>query len=538
MKTTHYLVAAAAVAAVTVTVCVLLPNKEKPPAEVPLVADASPPPAGDSPPLPLPPVSPPPDEPLAMPAVTPAPASAPPTATVTPISAEVPVIPSVPLTPPVVPAVPVPDVPPLPLPLPLPKTDVPPLPLPLPKIDMPPMEVFPLPTPTPVLQPPVAPVTAKPNPAPALVATGGRYVVLKDDKMIEGTVSLRGETVVVRQGSLDRPFTKGQVQFVATTRDEVYRFMLAKVPATDAAARLKVARWCMFTGLREQALTEAREVQKIQPNSAAAADLIRSLELSLKQYPPEGAPKMTPPVAPTFPATLTPAPPAPPVVEVLPDVTPEADALFATRVQPFLANKCVECHANPEHASTFKLVRVTPTDAGPKATRTNLHAVASQLKKTDPASSPLLVKTLSAHGGMKLPAVANRHVAVYQTLEAWVVLAVGKPVAAPITPVPTPPVTPAPSLPPTIPPADPLAPALSPAVPLIPPADTAPKAPTVPPIPTIPPGAALPKPPGAMMPVNGGQFGADKPPKLPPTGPTGGDEFDPAGFNQTMPQGK
>ena len=77
-------------------------------------------------------------------------------------------------------------------------------------------------------------------------------MVLKDDKIIEGPVSLRGDVVVVRQGSLDRPFSKSQVQFVADSKDDVYRFMLAKVPADDTAARLGVARWCMFAGLREQ----------------------------------------------------------------------------------------------------------------------------------------------------------------------------------------------------------------------------------------------------------------------------------------------
>ena len=49
--------------------------------------------------------------------------------------------------------------------------------------------------------------------------------------------------------------------------------------------------------------------------------------------------------------------------------------------------------------------------------------------------------------------------------------------------------------------------------------------------PFIPPATAGLKPPSPVVPVGGTQFGAAVPPKPPVTGPTGGDEFDPAGFN-------
>jgi hypothetical protein len=315
----------------------------------------------------------------------------------------------------------------------------------------------------------------------------GKYVVLKDDKLIEGTVSVNNETVVVRHGALDRLFPKSQVQYVAASRDEVYRFMREKVPATDVAARLKVAKWCMFSGLREQALTEAREVQKLQPTNRNAADMIRSLELSLQQFPSEDSPKMSAPGVPTFPAELKSAPvsPIPPatVADPEPDVTPEAALVFASRVQPFLANQCVECHGKADYAGKFKLVRVTPQDAGPQATRANLRSVAGQLRKDDPASSPLLMKALTAHGGMKLPAIGSRQAAAYLGLEWWASLAVGTPVAA--TPAPAvPPISPVPPMPPvspvTPPVADPILPLPNPPVPPVSPLPNPPVPPLVP----------------------------------------------------------
>ena len=427
--------------------------------------------------------------------------------------------------------------------------------------------------------------------APEALAVTGRFVVLQENKLIEGAVSVAEDTVFVTQGAIKRKFPKSQVQFVGDSRDEVHRFMAAKVPATSAAGRLQVARWCMFNGLREQALAEAREVQKIRPTSvegdrvqAAARDLARSLELSLQQFPVETAAKMTAPAAPTFPAELAPAPvrPTPPaVLDPEPDVSPEAALVFGARVQPFLANRCTECHAKSDHPGKFKLVSVNPTDAGPQATRTNLRAVAGQLRKDDPGASPLLAKSLSAHGGMKLPAIETRHAVVYQSLEAWTALAVGTPLAVPPVqpqapvapgpqsgdlslplppgyvppaPAPVPPVSPAPLppaptevlpvLPAPVVPAPGLPSPVAPPTPVIPPA-SAPVPPALPPVskpvPPIPPADAgtvpsipLPVPTAPVPPAPGGttQFGTTVPPKVPATGPSGGDEFDPAGFNQ------
>lgn len=547
MKTTYYLVPAAAVAVAAMTVYAQLPDLSRP--ALPAAVSSAP----AVPRLALPPVALPPDEPVAAPAPPVKPAEPTDFFPIPTIEPAKPLVPPVAAVPPPLPAVPVPPalpqvpktsdaaplVPLLPLPTP-PAVQPVPLPLPVPKpaesLVPPPV---PLPVPAPVLQPPVQPAPTPPAvAAPADAPPGaGKYVVLKGDKLIEGSVKVNGDVVVVRQGALDRPYSKDQIQYVADSKDEVYRFMLARVPADDAAARLQVARWCMLSGMREQALAEARAVHTLDAKSGAG-DLVRSLERSLEQFPPEGAPTMTAPEKPTFPAELR---VTPPVVEPEPDVAPEAAAVFAARVQPFLANQCVECHANPDRTG-FKLARVTAAEASQQATRANLRAVAGQLRKDDPASSPLLVKALVAHGGQKRPSVESRRAAAYQALEAWVALAVGTPI---VPPMPAPVVPPAPAVAPVLPPVvvvDPVAapplplvpmvpapPAIPPADPLLPAVAPPPK-PVVPPIP--PATAAAPVPLPLVQPAGGTKFGTTLPPVLPASGPTGGDEFDPAGFNQ------
>ncbi|AMV27103.1 hypothetical protein VT84_22060 [Gemmata sp. SH-PL17] len=563
------------------------PSTSTPPVLPP--AAVTPPSLPVSDPLVVPPApSAPPVLPL-VPSPTPAvPPAAPKTTTPAPVVPNLPVVPEKPIVPLVPAAAPKVATEPLPL-IPTPEVSNPVKPA-KPTVS----PVVPAPTQPSVSQPPAPPVPAPEKSTaggttattqPELTAVSGKFVVLKDDKLIEGTVTVRGDVVVVRQGALDRSFTRSQVQFVGETKDDVYQFMLAKVPATDPAARLKVAQWCMFSGMREQALTEARAVQKLYPNNSAAASLTTSLERSLQQFPSDGAPKMTAPQTPTLPTELN-ARPTMPVVEPEADVTPEAANLFATRVQPFLANQCVDCHAG-DYKGKFKLARVAAGETAQQPTRANLRAVAGQLRKDDPGASPLLTKALTAHGGQKQPSVASRQTVMYLTLEAWTALAIGTPVA--VTPVVPPavsvPVTPtAPVVSqkadPVLPPAPPSSDALPrptpglPSEPALPPvsvpAPTLPSAPSIPaptvPVPTAPPipvadplvsppvmpvpkptvppippasagtPAPLPPLPGAapVQPASG--FGTTAPPKLPVTGPTGGDEFDPAGFNQGAPR--
>ena len=337
---------------------------------------------------------------------------------------------------------------------------------------------------------------------------------------------------------------------LADSRDGVYQFMRSKA-GDNVESRLAVAKWCTLNGLREQALGEAREILRLHPTHRGAADLARSLETSLQQFPADGS-RPRPEGA-----LVT-------VDEPAADVSAEAATTFATRAQPVLANQCIECHARDDHASAFKLKRVTGFEVGPHSTHANLRAVAAQLKKDDPANSPLLVKSLTAHGGMKQPAFMSRKAVAYRTLESWVAAAVSTGSIAPMTP-PTPPMSPsatgAPATPgwsaskgpeaapittetpaavppvlptpPSIPAADPAtrtAPPSTP-MPLIPPVDAS-TPPALPMIPGVPQSRSQPKAPETVKPAQAvSQFGTgSKPPA-----PAGVDEFDPAAFNKTVP---
>jgi hypothetical protein len=450
------------------------------PPDAPLVIPA----AGKSPELPIPPMTaeptlalpPVPPTPLPKLPTVPAPPASPPAPGPLPIPALAP--PTAPAVPPIVPVPPVESVKPAAPPALVPpvrpaepatapvKSEVPVAPAPTAVLPKP--APLPQPQPLPILPPPTKDQTPAAGPA------SGKFVVLKGDKLVEASVSVAGEKAILRQGSFERTLPKTDVLFVAETQDDVYRFMLAKVSASDVAARLGVARWCMFAGLREQALAEAKEVLKLQPANTAAADMARSLEESIKLFPADGS---GPVVAAKPPGGVL-------VSEPEPDITPEGATAYVSRAQPVLANQCMECHARADHSGAFKLIRITGFEAGPQSTKANMRATATQVKKDDPLNSPLLTKALVAHGGMKQPAFVSRQAAAYRVLEAWVLLAAG-PVVQPMNP-PTQPMLPPATVTPT-----PVLPPVEPAVPPITPPTVVAPAPVVPttPVVAVPPVA-------------------------------------------------
>jgi hypothetical protein len=507
MKPSLGLTLAAALAAAAGAVYAGRPATAQPPAtlpDLPPVALDPPPKLPAKAPAPLPLPTPPNDEPLPKVAPPPAPKTLPVIPAAQVEAPKLPVVPPPPILPP--PPVAAPLTPPAKLPV-VPPPAVAPSPVvnprPLPVVPPPALPAQPLPQPT---QSP----KAAPLPPPAAVVTppppsAGSVVVLQDGKLLEGHVTKTADKVVVRRGVVERPFPRDQVKFVAKDRDEAYTLALQGIKADDAAARLRLARWCMYNGMRPHALTEAKEAARLEPANRAAAELARTLDESLRLYPADGSTRAAPPATPAPPPGL-PAVPPPSVSAAEPDITPEAVVAFP-RVQPVLMNQCATCHAREDYAGAFKLTAVAANETIPAATRANLRAVAAQIKKGEPAASPLLTRALAAHGGMMQAAFAGRDATPYRTLEAWVYLSVGELVPAVTAPVP-----PAPQL---LPP---------------PPALTPPPA-AVPPPPPIPPavGSSIPAPP-PIPPAAEGGFGRTAPPAVPTT--PANDEFDPDVFNR------
>ena len=337
--------------------------------------------------------------------------------------------------------------------------------------------VLPLVPPPPESMPQPLPAP-KPLNGPGVARTGvpaGRFALVKDQRLIEGEVFLAQDNITIRRGAIETAVPKIDVLFIGNSREEVYEYQRKFVGPEDVEGRLKLAKWCAFSGLREYALAEARAVTLLDPMNSAAVQMVKLLEESLRKYPLPGsksAPATIPPStvrpvplepfaagltpAPVVPAIVTPAPvialpakttppatvvslparatpsttvialPAiasPPVTTPLESDVPAGIAMaFRSRVQPVLTNLCVSCHARPE-AIGFKLARMPEWDTNEVMVRQNMKAVLAHVRNENPASSPFLVIALARHGGMREPAFSSDRAPGYRALVDWVQIA-------------------------------------------------------------------------------------------------------------------
>jgi hypothetical protein len=114
-------------------------------------------------------------------------------------------------------------------------------------------------------------------------------------------------------------------------------------------------------------------------------------------------------------------------------IHPEAARVFPAQVQPVLMNLCARCHCRPDHPGGFKLARVADGYSNEQATSRNLRAAAVFVRADQPALSPLLVKAVSPHGGMKDPPLHSRGHPAFRNLDQWASRAL-IPTAAPSKP--------------------------------------------------------------------------------------------------------
>jgi hypothetical protein len=242
----------------------------------------------------------------------------------------------------------------------------------------------------------------------AALGPAGRVVVLDNERLLEGEVERRGETVFVGQSSGEMSLPADRVLKICNSREEAFAFVCSRANMRDADERLRLARWCHLHGLRQQAVQQASAAFQMQP-SAEARQLLEAVKRTAADPGPGPAPR--PSMAPT--ETL----PAP-------DVSLEALSAFATKVQPVLMNTCVKCHS-AGRGGRFCLTRAYEIGAvNRRATLQNLAAVLGQVNLDRPTLSPLLVKAVSAHGNNAQPPIHGREAPPFRLLRDWIEMTV------------------------------------------------------------------------------------------------------------------
>jgi hypothetical protein len=249
-------------------------------------------------------------------------------------------------------------------------------------------------------------VATAPGQTPELLR--GKALLLDNDRVLEGDIEKVETQYRVKRTVGELWLPASRVKKLCKDVGECYDAMKAQLNLKDADERLKLARWCQVNGMSNYAFLEAKAALDMRPEHKESISLVQMLErVSITSATTPARPKATP------------APQPPPIARgTSVDISNEAFATFATRVQPILMNTCVSCHSNGR-GGAFQLLRVS--DGGHRASaQGNLKIVLEFVNVEKPALSPLLIKSVVAHGGVPTPPIKNRQAVPFQTLQSWV----------------------------------------------------------------------------------------------------------------------
>ena len=236
-------------------------------------------------------------------------------------------------------------------------------------------------------------------------AKANRVVVLDNENLLEGEVKREGDVYVIHRaagGDLELPARK--VLAVVDGRKAAYTFIAGRANQRDPDERLRLARWCAANDLPEEALSEARAAARMRPGFIAAEKLVSVLQDRT-----------------TLPTTslVIPASATSPATEKVTDIAAveynsESFPLFASRINAILINQCATCHARDD-VKAFKLTRV----GGRNGVTRNMMAALTYVNPKNPEASPILTKSILAHGNATTPAFKTKSHPAYQALETW-----------------------------------------------------------------------------------------------------------------------
>jgi hypothetical protein len=237
------------------------------------------------------------------------------------------------------------------------------------------------------------------------VRPAGRVLLLPGDRGLEGDIEKIGDQYRVRRGSSEVWLPAEKAVRLCPDWEDAFTFMKARANLGDPQERLRLAHWCQRYNLKGHALTEAKAALDMRPGHEESRQLVSMLTRSAASPPNTPAKKLATESA------------AAKTVSSLGDISADAFAQFATRVQPILMNTCVNCHSGGR-GGAFQLTR---TEGGQRAlTQANLAAVLAQLRTDNPALSPLLIKAVSPHGNATNAPIKDRQTIPCRTLQGWI----------------------------------------------------------------------------------------------------------------------
>ncbi|MDA7950112.1 MAG: hypothetical protein MPJ24_01385 [Pirellulaceae bacterium] len=239
----------------------------------------------------------------------------------------------------------------------------------------------------------------------------GKIVLLKTDRVLEGTPVEVGDFIYLKQPNGEIEIPKSQIEAIFNTFAETYHYQLQHINLNDQQEQLDLFSWCLQYNQLSLAQQHLLVLQRMQ----CPPDIMKRLELQIQQeiqvqnqqiLNDQNKSQMT-----GNQATATESLPLALQMELALENLPQAEKdEFFQRVQPILFTNCAQsgCHGSASQ-NDYHLIRPTPNSRPTyKQQRYNLFNTLKFLKSEDNKEPPFLQKAASAHGPMDQPAFASQ----------------------------------------------------------------------------------------------------------------------------------
>ncbi len=252
-------------------------------------------------------------------------------------------------------------------------------------------------------------------------------LIMRTGHVLRGDIIRVGDRYVVTTGPQDElRVPVSRVEFRCRSLDEAYRAKQRILPVTCTVAdHLKLASWCLQYGMFSAAAEQLMESQQLAPDSPENQRFERRLRLTAHQTDKQQEQPKVPPVN----------IPQPKSNQIATELRGDTVRQFTTAIQPLLMNRCSAnaCHGGRSNRS-FRLIRPTLGHSMPRHyTQKNLQAALSQIDRSEPSKSPLLVMPTVSDGGAHKLVFGQADFDQIELLAFWVERVTGNAPGVPIT---------------------------------------------------------------------------------------------------------
>jgi hypothetical protein len=234
-----------------------------------------------------------------------------------------------------------------------------------------------------------------------------KVVLFRNGRLLSGQILKDTAGYLFRSNGASFRCTHGEVEAVADSKSELYKYKRNRIAANDLPERFELARWCLRYQLPEEAKAETEAILAIDPQFEPARKFLKSLENPRSPF----GPKQESPVDMHGDGGLS---------YETGGFGEDAMGQFTKRVQLILINKCGNCHANPRHESEFRLS--SARGINPTVTGKNFRAAELMVDLRNPSKSKLLEMAITPHGGANVARApfGGPNDPNYKSLRGWV----------------------------------------------------------------------------------------------------------------------